>query len=363
VKAQLEKSKKRGKMPGLWELCRDGKLDEVRAELARGGDVNDKNANGSTALMWAVGNGHNSIVKLLLEQPAVKTNEKDNYGYTVLHLAALVNNAKGARMLLLHPGFNSANSTNINGDTALMLAVRKRNKEVLLELVKHEKVSLDLSEGAFDGRADLSLIIEDAKKTRAQDSVSECREICAQEEEEMRKIQSEGVQLLMQQQEDEMRKIKSENQKKEEELKKENREEEETLKLENQKKEQKLTKENRENEEAMQAENERALDLLLEENATQLALMLAKHEVEKKAARKEAELEAERNASASNQPQVPECPVCLDEMAPPTRIFQCRNGHLICETCKTGLRPCICPKCRQEMTGRAIDMEALLRSF
>ena len=142
-----------------------------------------------------------------------------------------------------------------------------------------------------------------------QDSVSECREICAQEEEEMRKIQSEGVQLLMQQQEDEMRKIKSENQKKEEELKKENREEEETLKLENQKKEQKLTKENRENEEAMQAENERALDLLLEENATQLALMLAKHEVEKKAARKEAELEAERNASASNQPQVPECPV------------------------------------------------------
>ena len=136
-------------MPGLWELCRDGKLDEVRAELARGGDVNDKNANGSTALMWAVGNGHNSIVKLLLEQPAVKTNEKDNYGYTVLHLAALVNNAKGARMLLLHPGFNSANATNSSGNTALMKAVSGRKKELLLEVVKHGSVSLDLREGTF----------------------------------------------------------------------------------------------------------------------------------------------------------------------------------------------------------------------
>ena len=77
-------------MPGLWELCRDGKLDEVRAELARGGDVNDKNANGSTALMWAVGNGHNSIVKLfnrltielcpLAVLLAVKTNEKNVAG-------------------------------------------------------------------------------------------------------------------------------------------------------------------------------------------------------------------------------------------------------------------------------------------
>ena len=28
----------------------------------------------------------------------------------------------------------------------------KNKKEVLLELVKHENVSLDLSEGAFDGR-------------------------------------------------------------------------------------------------------------------------------------------------------------------------------------------------------------------
>ena len=136
----------------LWRLCCDGKLDEVRVELARGGDVNNKDPNGLTALMYAVIEGHNPIIKLLLERPAVKTNEKDNLGYTALHWAVWGNNAEGARMLLLHPGFNSANSTTNNGETALMLAVRKRNKEVLVELVKHEKVSLNLREGAFDGR-------------------------------------------------------------------------------------------------------------------------------------------------------------------------------------------------------------------
>ena len=26
--------------------------------------------------------------------------------------------------------------------------------------------------------------------------------------------------------------------------------------------------------------------------------------------------------------------VCLEEMAPPKRIFQCKNGHHLCETCK-----------------------------
>ena len=139
-------------MPPLYELCFDGKLDEVRAELARGGDVNDKHPNGRTSLMFAVYRGHNSIVKLLLEQPAVKTNEKDIAGSTALHWAVFGNNAEGARMLLLHPGFNSANSTDINGETALMMALRMHKKEFLLELLKHESVSLDLSEGAFGVR-------------------------------------------------------------------------------------------------------------------------------------------------------------------------------------------------------------------
>ena len=100
--------------------------------------------------------------------------------------------------------------------------------------------------------------------------MSKCRERCQQELEELRKHQTEQVQLLLQQQEE-----------KEQELK---------------------------------AENERVLSLLLQEHESQEALMLAKHKDEEIAARESDELKTdERNASLSSsapsQPKVPECPV------------------------------------------------------
>ena len=141
-------------MAPLWKLA------EARAALTRGEDVKNSfgwtalmlavcNANGTTALMWAVSFKHNSIVKLLLDQPAVDVNVKDDNGWTAFHLAAAYNNAEGARMLLLHKDFNSANVTDNDGNTALMFAVRNRKEEVLRELVEHQCVSLDV--GSLEG--------------------------------------------------------------------------------------------------------------------------------------------------------------------------------------------------------------------
>ena len=129
-------------MPAFWVLCQNGELDEVRSELAHGGDVNDKDYSGNTALMYAVFEKHNSIVKLLLDQPGVQINEKNSKGWTSLHYAALSNNPEGARMLLMHPTMDSANAK--DNDTAVMLAVVQGHKEVLRELVKHQSVSLDV---------------------------------------------------------------------------------------------------------------------------------------------------------------------------------------------------------------------------
>ena len=139
-------------MPPLWELCQDweGNLAEVRAALARGEDVNSKNSVGWTALMGAVGNKHNSIVKLLLDQPAVDVNVKNIDGQTALHWAAY-DNAEGARMLLLHKDI-SANVTDDFGNTALMKAVNNRKEEVLRELVKHQCVSLEVGDLEGDQR-------------------------------------------------------------------------------------------------------------------------------------------------------------------------------------------------------------------
>ena len=98
-----------------------------------------------------------------------------------------------------------------------------------------------------------------------QDSLSQCRGRCRQELEELRKHQTEKVQLLLQQ--------------------------------------------NEEKEQALKAENERALALLIQDNEAQEALMVAKHDEEERAARRATELEAERNASATSRPPIPECPV------------------------------------------------------
>ena len=131
-------------MPRLCELSRNGKLADVKSALTRGEDINEKDSDGRTALIWAVAFEHNSVVKLLLDQRAVDVNVKDNDGRTSLHCAASYNNAGVARMLLLHKDFNSANLTDNGGSTALMVAVEYRKEKVLRELVKHQCVSLDV---------------------------------------------------------------------------------------------------------------------------------------------------------------------------------------------------------------------------
>ena len=61
-----------------------------------------------------------------------------------------------------------------------------------------------------------------------------------------------------------------------------------------------------------------------------------------------------------------ECPVCLEEMKPPKKIFQCSNGHVICELCKGNPEVRSCPTCRVKFRGhnvvRNIVAEKLARS-
>ena len=63
-----------------------------------------------------------------------------------------------------------------------------------------------------------------------------------------------------------------------------------------------------------------------------------------------------------------ECSVCLEEMRPPVKIFQCRNGHVMCESCKNHPEVSSCPTCRIPLPGptslmRNIPMEKLARSY
>ena len=52
----------------------------------------------------------------------------------------------------------------------------------------------------------------------------------------------------------------------------------------------------------------------------------------------EADIEEEADQTQAVQPSAPQCPVCLDTMTPPIRIFQCGTGHLVCASCRPRLQ-------------------------
>ncbi len=45
-----------------------------------------------------------------------------------------------------------------------------------------------------------------------------------------------------------------------------------------------------------------------------------------------------------------ECPVCFEVPKPPLKIFQCSNGHSLCELCLGMLEQMECPMCREDFT-------------
>jgi len=47
-----------------------------------------------------------------------------------------------------------------------------------------------------------------------------------------------------------------------------------------------------------------------------------------------------------------ECPICTDIIKPPLQIWQCPEGHTICETCSNRPELEVCPQCRMNIQGR-----------
>jgi len=58
-----------------------------------------------------------------------------------------------------------------------------------------------------------------------------------------------------------------------------------------------------------------------------------------------------------------ECPVCMEEMRPPRRIWQCSDGHAVCEFCRKKPQVTCCPTCRKYIVGRSTIAEKLARSL
>ena len=82
-------------------------LARVQVFLASGVNPNAQNGDGYTPLMWAAGGGREEVVALLLGQPAINLEARDQEGRTALLLAAEEGH-QGVVEQLLAGGANSA---------------------------------------------------------------------------------------------------------------------------------------------------------------------------------------------------------------------------------------------------------------
>ena len=116
----------------LVEAVKEGSAESVRALLDRRANVNGAEADGTTALHWAVQGEAAALVGLLIDAGA-DVSAANRYGVTPLSLACVTGNA-GIIATLLEAGAD-ANAATAGGRTALMTAARTEDVaavEVLL---------------------------------------------------------------------------------------------------------------------------------------------------------------------------------------------------------------------------------------
>uniref|UniRef100_A0A3Q3DE88 KN motif and ankyrin repeat domains 1b n=1 Tax=Hippocampus comes TaxID=109280 RepID=A0A3Q3DE88_HIPCM len=87
-----------------------GRVEMVRALLARGAAVNAQDDEGSTALMCASEHGHAAMVKLLLDQPRCDAALKDSDDSTALTIALEAGHDDIAVLLYSHANFSKAHA-------------------------------------------------------------------------------------------------------------------------------------------------------------------------------------------------------------------------------------------------------------
>jgi len=116
----------------LVEAVKSGQTTVARALLAKHADVNVAEADGTTALHWAVELDDPEMARALLKAGA-KAQVANRYGVTPLHLAATNGNAAMIEQLLSAGA--DPNATLPEGETVLMTAARTGNADAVKALV------------------------------------------------------------------------------------------------------------------------------------------------------------------------------------------------------------------------------------
>lgn len=158
----------------MTEAALYGKTEAVRSALAQGYDVNTRDMEQRTALMYAAFNGQSEIVQLLLEAGA-DVNAQDTGGSSALMFAASSTDAKTVQLLLDHGA--KINMTD-SGEhfTALMWAAAEGQLENVRLLLKYkadttlQDVDGDTAESfaAKKGYTEIAKLLHDAAPAKTE---------------------------------------------------------------------------------------------------------------------------------------------------------------------------------------------------
>jgi ankyrin repeat protein len=156
---------------GLLIACEFGHLDIVSMLLKADpkGNVNERDQTGWTALHLAARNGHANIVKTLLEaDPKANIDAQDKHGFTALHVALEGGHAEIIKILLEANPKANINVLDMGGFTALNLAILHGHAEIVKILLEANPDAQDkdgftgLHGAALHGHAEIVKILLEA---------------------------------------------------------------------------------------------------------------------------------------------------------------------------------------------------------
>jgi len=119
-------------------------IAEIAAGLVEveGGDINQEDCVGNTPLVWAAGNGHEGVVKILLGGRDINPNNPDSNGRAPL-LCAAQSGHEGVVKMLLGRGDVNPDQVDRCGRTSLWWAASNGHKEVVQILLGRGDASPD----------------------------------------------------------------------------------------------------------------------------------------------------------------------------------------------------------------------------
>ena len=107
----------------LFDACKVGNIDEVKRLIEQGVDVNARDSNGWTPLVFAAGSGHAEIADLLIDNNADVTSQTNEGRNALMYAAAYFGHTDIARILIDNDA--DIDAIDNKGLTALMLAARR----------------------------------------------------------------------------------------------------------------------------------------------------------------------------------------------------------------------------------------------